>query len=120
MLRIVIGPHPGPGADGPDDMPPSPSHGASAPSAKGAASKVSQQYAGYQGPENGPFECEHCTFFSAPSACQIVEGNIDPEGCCNNFTKGGKPAPPDSDDDADDEASEQPLPMTNEDDEEQK
>jgi hypothetical protein len=42
--------------------------------------------AGYLGPEDGPFICGNCTFFNGPNSCQIVAGDIDPEGCCNLFT----------------------------------
>lgn len=48
--------------------------------------KASQEASGYMGPENGPFECEHCLHFSEPHACEIVSGDIDPEGCCNLFS----------------------------------
>lgn len=51
--------------------------------------KIIQQMAGYMGPEAGPFQCQNCTFFQAPNACGVVDGDIDPEGCCNNFTPGG-------------------------------
>lgn len=45
--------------------------------------------AGYLGPEDGPFKCANCIYFSpaAPNTCAIVEGMIDPEGCCNLYTK---------------------------------
>ena len=49
--------------------------------------KVPKDNAGYQGPDQGPFECEHCIYFSEPSSCKIVEGDISPHGCCNNFKK---------------------------------
>lgn len=51
-------------------------------------SKIDPQHAGYMGSESGPFECQHCHFFSAPSACMVVAGPIDPQGCCNNFQPG--------------------------------
>lgn len=48
---------------------------------------------GYAGPEFGPFECENCTHFSAPTRCnhpQVindpeVQGQVEAEGCCNLF-----------------------------------
>jgi len=58
------------------------------PLKKYTAEKVAQQLAGYMGPEAGPFQCQHCDFFDNNS-CSIVAGDIDPEGCCNNFTPQG-------------------------------
>lgn len=55
---------------------------------------VPPQNAGYMGPENGPFVCHRCEYFNEPNSCEVVSGNIDPNGCCNNFT-------PDRDGDAD-------------------
>ena len=51
------------------------------------------QQSGYAGPEFGPFECENCAHFEPPSECnhpQVVSdpevnGQVDPEGCCNFF-----------------------------------
>lgn len=68
--------------------------------------KVPQQNAGYMGPEMGPFKCGNCDFFDpTDSDCHIVAGKVDPEGCCNMFTKLGAHQPdedegsePDSDD----------------------
>lgn len=54
--------------------------------------KVDQSISGYMGPEYGPFMCANCEHFDGANACNIVSGNIDPEGCCNLFT------PPDSHD----------------------
>ena len=48
--------------------------------------KIAQPNAGYQGPDQGPFACDHCVYFDVPRACQVVDGDIDPHGCCNNFT----------------------------------
>lgn len=42
-------------------------------------------------PEAGPFECEHCHYFQQPNKCELVQGGIDPEGCCNLFTEKDKP-----------------------------
>jgi hypothetical protein len=33
----------------------------------------------------GGFKCSNCDYFSQPNACELVEGHIDPEGCCNAF-----------------------------------
>jgi len=46
---------------------------------------VSQYTAGYKGPEEGPFNCGNCVFFT-DGTCKIVDGEIDPEGVCNLFT----------------------------------
>jgi hypothetical protein len=51
--------------------------------------KAGQDRAGYEGPEAGPFRCDHCAYFSAPNACQIVEGSIDGAGCCNLYERMG-------------------------------
>jgi hypothetical protein len=50
---------------------------------------MSQNAVVYMGGELGPFRCDHCEYFKAPSSCAIVEGQIDPEGCCNVY----EPAP---------------------------
>ena len=49
------------------------------------AGQVDMVTAGYLGPEEGPFVCGNCVFYGDHS-CQIVAGEIDPEGCCNLFT----------------------------------
>lgn len=38
----------------------------------------------YMGPEHGPFRCGRCVHFRA-GACELVAGQIDPNGCCNLF-----------------------------------
>lgn len=62
----------------------------------------------YQGPENGPFRCDNCSYFSAPGSCsqpdivQLQQGVVDPGGCCDYFeslgigqaTPGGGAVPP--------------------------
>lgn len=52
----------------------------------GDGQKVPQANAGYQGPEQGPFECGACKFFVEPGSCMLVAGAIDEHACCNNFT----------------------------------
>ena len=49
--------------------------------------KLTKTVSGYLPPEDGPFECENCTYFLKASSCRIVEGYIDPVGCCNLYTK---------------------------------
>ena len=45
----------------------------------------------YQGPEDGPFRCDNCEFFTSPNRCsqpQVVNkvgGLVDPAGCCKFF-----------------------------------
>lgn len=48
----------------------------------------------YEGPENGPFRCDNCTYFQAPSQCSqptvmssptTPNGQVDPAGCCKFF-----------------------------------
>jgi hypothetical protein len=51
------------------------------------------QASGYVTPDLGPFECENCIHFDGQSRCnhpQVisdpeVQGQVDPEGCCNFF-----------------------------------
>lgn len=48
---------------------------------------------GYATPDLGPFECENCTKFQPPNLCgdprvqqdPEVQGQVDPQGCCNFF-----------------------------------
>lgn len=58
-----------------------------------ASDKTSKQAAGYLPPVEGGFKCANCIFFvrgdgpghGGIGACKLVEGKIDPEGCCNLF-----------------------------------
>ena len=59
--------------------------------------KVDPLIAVYRSPDQGPFKCGNCNFFLEEGACQIVAGQIDPEGLCNNFSAldlGGEPETP--------------------------
>jgi hypothetical protein len=49
--------------------------------------KLSKNISGYLPPEDGPFECERCHYFRPSVSCELVEGTIEPEGCCNLFTQ---------------------------------
>jgi hypothetical protein len=56
--------------------------------------KLTKVISGYMPPEAGPFECEYCHYFNEPRGCELVEGNIDRDGCCNLFTEKGKAGKP--------------------------
>lgn len=43
----------------------------------------------YMNGDQGPFRCDHCDFWKAPDGCELVEGQIDPAGCCNSYQKKG-------------------------------
>lgn len=53
--------------------------------------------ASYMGPDQGPFQCSNCEYFTAPNQCgkqQVMDelggdqfAVVDPEGCCNFFEK---------------------------------
>lgn len=50
--------------------------------------KASYVQAGYQGPEQAPFQCGNCVHFDTSGACELVDGTIDSAACCNLFFKG--------------------------------
>lgn len=74
-----------PGPEGGDDL------------GRGTATNTEQgdgtAQSGYVTPDLGPFECDNCIHFDGQSRCnhpqvqsdQEVQGNVDPEGCCNFF-----------------------------------
>jgi hypothetical protein len=47
--------------------------------------KVSRAEAAYQDKPNGGMTCEACTFFRKPKSCQVVDGDISPDGWCKLF-----------------------------------
>lgn len=52
-----------------------------------AQQKVSKQTAKYQDqPKNGQ-QCSTCNFFRPPKACQLVDGDISPNGWCAFYAK---------------------------------
>jgi High potential iron-sulfur protein len=58
-----------------------------APDTAQAQSKVKQAVAKYQDkPKNGQ-KCSDCRFFRPPKSCQLVEGDISPDGWCSFFAK---------------------------------
>ena len=57
----------------------------------GQSADVDPNNPDYEGPDDGPFRCDNCTFFAAPSQCSqqtVVKtqgGVVDPGGCCKFF-----------------------------------
>jgi hypothetical protein len=49
------------------------------------AAKVSQESVNYQGSPKGSQQCSNCKLFTAPSACQSVDGTISPNGWCSIY-----------------------------------
>lgn len=47
--------------------------------------KTSKASVVYMDGDKGPFRCDHCEYFSKPNGCKIVNGYIDPAGCCNLY-----------------------------------
>jgi High potential iron-sulfur protein len=52
-----------------------------------AQSKVSKKVAKYQEQPNKGQQCSECRFFRPPKSCQLVEGDISPNGWCSFFAK---------------------------------
>jgi hypothetical protein len=50
-----------------------------------AQTKATQAEAQYQPAPKGGFSCAVCTLFRPPRACEIVEGDIAPQGWCKFF-----------------------------------
>ncbi len=46
------------------------------------AAKLPQRSVGYRDTPNGDRECSNCKFFTAPDACEKVDGKISPKGYC--------------------------------------
>jgi len=55
--------------------------------ARRAFAKSSQKAVGYQGTPHGAQRCDNCREFDPPSACKVVDGNIDPAGWCKVYIK---------------------------------
>jgi len=49
--------------------------------------KQSKAATHYQDTPKGDQRCDNCVFFQPPNACQVVEGNISPQGWCNLWAK---------------------------------
>jgi hypothetical protein len=56
--------------------------------------KLSQQQAEYQDSPKGIQMCATCTLFVAPRSCQVVEGDISPDG--HRWASRNRPAHPDA------------------------
>jgi hypothetical protein len=50
-----------------------------------AQQKMSKQAAQYQDSPKGDQKCADCRFFAEGSSCQLVEGEISPNGWCMLF-----------------------------------
>lgn len=50
-----------------------------------APGRQTQADAGYQPRPRDGLTCEACTFFRRPRSCQVVEGDISPDGWCKLF-----------------------------------
>jgi hypothetical protein len=51
-----------------------------------AQKKLTQAAARYQDHPKGSESCGSCPYFSAPSSCVLVEGDISPAGWCPIYT----------------------------------
>ena len=60
------------------------------PDAADAQSKTPKKVAKYQDHPNKGAKCSDCRFFRPPKSCQLVAGDISPNGWCSFFAK--KPA----------------------------
>jgi hypothetical protein len=52
-----------------------------------AQSKTSKKVAKYQDHPNKGQKCSDCNFFRPPHSCQLVAGDISPNGWCSFFAK---------------------------------
>jgi len=52
-----------------------------------AQTKVSQTQAHYQSTPNSGKDCDDCKYFLKPHSCQLVNGEINPHGWCQFWTK---------------------------------
>ena len=51
------------------------------------AAKISQSVVKYQDSPKGEQMCSNCKLFTAPNACQTVDGTISPNGWCMIYQK---------------------------------
>ncbi|HUB11119.1 MAG TPA: hypothetical protein VMB34_04105 [Acetobacteraceae bacterium] len=60
--------------------------GAGTPRARAdAPARISQAAAQYQDHPRGGLNCSGCTFFRRPRSCQVVAGDVSPNGWCRLF-----------------------------------
>jgi len=59
---------------------------ASAAPARADASQLQKQDVRYQDQPKGAQRCSGCANFTAPSACKVVAGSVNPNGWCLLFT----------------------------------
>ena len=52
-----------------------------------AQPKASEKAAKYQDQPKGDQHCAVCKYFRPPNSCQLVAGNISPNGWCSFFLK---------------------------------
>lgn len=53
-----------------------------------AQQKASKDAAEYQDQPKDGDKCSECRFFQEPASCELVEGEISPDGWCNLFVAG--------------------------------
>jgi len=51
------------------------------------AAKISQTVVKYQDSPKGEQKCSNCKLFTAPNACQTVDGTVSPDGWCMIYQK---------------------------------
>jgi hypothetical protein len=56
------------------------------PKLAAAKEKMSKADVKYQNSPHGSERCGKCSMFSPPSSCRVVEGAINPNGWCTNFS----------------------------------
>ena len=56
-----------------------------ATAASRAQQRMSKQTAQYQDSPKGDQKCQGCRFFVAEASCQLVEGEISPNGWCRLY-----------------------------------
>jgi len=52
-----------------------------------AQTKTDQKTAKYQDHPHNGLSCEQCNFFRPPKSCQLVDGDISPNGWCMFWAK---------------------------------
>jgi hypothetical protein len=59
---------------------------AGAVAARADASQLQKQDVRYQDQPKGAQRCSGCANFTAPAACKVVAGNVNPNGWCLLYT----------------------------------